>query len=230
MDFKRIKTLIEEYQKNKKSVLEKVEDIEKGIKELRYKEEMRDFLNKKLLNFTFEITEEKSNYFDEIEYDVTKNMFYKLDGELKFFIKVRNKEKPKFNEPWKPEIGEQYVSINSDFTIGIKTFDINNETHLREIASGNCFKFPYKIKQAEQRAKEIKVYNLLKSFSDANSSIEFDGKLKLFEIAWNDYNKKFEVRRIAGTVWTFNRILFSSKEVAEEALSRYRKELEELVK
>lgn len=135
----------------------------------------------------------------------------------------RRKEKPKFNEPWNPETGETYYFIGSYGNIQDRIKGCFDEFFYKWlIETGNCFKT---YEQAEQRAKERKVYNLLKNFSDANG----DGNILDYKIGLDSFNTFHVFAEIVNIDPIFN-IKFSSREVAAEALRRYRKELEELVK
>ncbi len=57
------------------------------------------------------------------------------------------------------------------------------------LKSGNCYKT---YEEAEQRAKEIKVYTLLKNFSDANFGSGIDFTNFINSIKWKDERTKLE--------------------------------------
>lgn len=148
-------------------------------------------------------------------------------------------EKPKFNEPWKPEKGENlyynsHESTDWKATTGVIVVSYSNTLHI--IDNGNCFKT---FEQAEQREKKLKGYNLLKNFSDANGGDEIDwdsGASKFYIVYDNTYtfktNAKITTIKVVETLddtVNFMTVYFKTKEIANEALRRYRKELEELV-
>jgi len=144
-------------------------------------------------------------------------------------------EKPKFNEPWNPEEDQKYYSLDYEGDIGCTEFE-NWRMDYARFDFGNCFKTR---EQAEQRAKEIKVYNLLKNFSDANGGENlFEKSLNMGDI---ETQKKYKI--IINSAREFilcpadsfpfykelGVVYFISEEVAEEALRRYKTELEEVV-
>lgn len=135
-------------------------------------------------------------------------------------------QKPKFNEPWTPKEGDIFWFIEDNLTTNFIDFSEDFDKHYKNILihSGNCFKTE---QQAEQRAKEIKVYNLLKNFSLANGGDRIAiGNKKYFileDITSGKHENKFKISNLLD-------IEFYSQEVAEEAFRRYKKELEELGK
>jgi hypothetical protein len=150
---------------------------------------------------------------EEKEQLSTSNVVVKIEKE---------EEKPKFNEPWKPEEGESCFRLTTAI----------EDNLLRNIISDIKFKT---YDQALKRAKEIKVYNLLKNFSLANGGdkIDFQGSVckPAYYIAYDYYKKELKISSISNTTHSrFSAVYFISQEVAQEALRKYRKELEELGK
>jgi len=147
---------------------------------------------------------------------------------LKEFEDKFSKEKPKFNEPWKPKLNEEYFFINSSGEIDHSEWE-NWTCEIDRLTFGNMFSTE---EEAEKRAKEIKLYNLLKNFSDANGGGEIEW-LNLdqdkFFIYYGYMSNTFKVHRKdimlcqdIGTVY------FISEKVAAEAIRRYEKELSEV--
>jgi hypothetical protein len=130
-------------------------------------------------------------------------------------------QKPKFNEVWKPKPGEKFWYID-DYII-LEKYYKNYDGHNFIIENGNYFKT---YEQAEQRAKEIKVYNLLKNFSLVNWDTELQDEF-LWGIEYKD--DRYNIVKVEGTI-PFLGIYFSSEKAGVEALRRYRKELEEIGK
>jgi hypothetical protein len=126
-------------------------------------------------------------------------------------------QKPKFNEPWTPEIKKCFYEIDKYGDVYLILGFLGDKYSL--------FIFENK-KQAEQRAKEIKVYNLLKNFSDANGGRDIDylGEKSFWFIAYSFLDKSFYVAWQQNAI-AVNTVYFTSKEVAEEALRLYGKEL-----
>jgi len=132
---------------------------------------------------------------------------------------IEEAEKPKFNEPWKPKEGGKYWYIDEFGDIKLEQ-NVNCKLDIDRIAIGNCFDTHG---QAGLRAKEIKVYNLLKNFSDANGGdeINFTSKIRKFNIIY-DY-LPFQYKKIEGTHAInnskhFMTIYFISQEIEEEAI------------
>jgi hypothetical protein len=144
----------------------------------------------------------------------------------------QREEKPKFNEVWMPNRsganGDQWFYLTEANCLYSSTSTFGLDACL-EI--GNCFET---CEQAQQRAKEIKVYNLLKNFSDANGGDKIDYSDITQPKSYIYFVPDFKEFRIyeeeTPTEINFNTIYFISEEVAEEALRRFKKELEELVK
>lgn len=147
-----------------------------------------------------------------------------------------NKES-KFNESWKPKesnsgcVSEknEFFYIDRNFEI-IKTFITNDSIwhkidENKDLIKCNCFQT---YKQAKQRAKEIKIYNLLKNFSDANRSQDNEYWHIIYNLEKNNFYVEsfFPCKNMVFGLY----VNFDSKEVAEEALRRYEKELDELAK
>jgi hypothetical protein len=135
-------------------------------------------------------------------------------------------EKPKFNEPWRPKKGEEYYMNYCGTTIK------NIRGLFEDIAELpiNCFKTR---EEAEQRLKEIKVYNLLKNFSLANGSNDIDyynNQQDKYFISYDVEDKEFRILNSKTSKICFNEVAFASVDVAEEALRRYKKELEDILK
>jgi hypothetical protein len=130
---------------------------------------------------------------------------------------------PKFNEPWMPKLGEKFYYLDFEDYEMIKIVDkleYENLYYRTLLKNGFIFKT---YEQAQQRAKEIKVYNLLKNFSDANNpnNEQCNYYIDLCDSKFTILNSNYIQ---VGVVY------FISREVAEESLRRYKKELEELVK
>jgi hypothetical protein len=143
---------------------------------------------------------------------------------------IEEEEQPKFNEPWKPKNDDTFYFLDAKLDVN---YDEMPRCYIKQIKpfyidNGNCFKTR---EQAEQRAKEIKVYNLLKNFSDANGGgdIDYLGEKSFWFIAYSFLDKSFYVAWQQNAI-AVNTVYFTSKEVAEEALKKYHKELEELRK
>lgn len=157
---------------------------------------------------------------------------------LEGFVKIKEVEQnPNFNEPWMPKDKDTFYYLNSILNV---EYDEMRRCYIEQIKpfyidKGNCFKTR---EQAEQRAKEIKVYNLLKNFSMANGGDEIDwnnkeqDKYSIYinfdkEENWEDNIRIYQAN---AQRYYFGEVYFISYEVAEEALRRYKKELEELAK
>lgn len=107
---------------------------------------------------------------------------------IEFYEQKEEKEEisNKFNEPLKPKYGEIYFFIESNGVVK-DTYWYDFEGNIAEYNNGNCFKTR---EQAEQRAKEIKVYNLLKNFSCANNGGELDIAKLIDAIKWDSVEIK----------------------------------------
>jgi hypothetical protein len=142
-----------------------------------------------------------------------------LEQEIKRLKNSKEEEKPNFNEPWKPNIfiREPYYYIDAFGNIA----EVEEEHDCLELKK-NLIKF-YNYFRTKKQALEIKVYNLLKNFSEANKT-EFEGIQ--FSIFYNNAEDDFyvAVNNIPEYIITFFDIKFNSQEVAEEAVRRYRTE------
>jgi len=135
-------------------------------------------------------------------------------------------DKKKFNEPWRPDMDEVYYYININGEV------MNSNWHWKPWDSnlyemGNCFKTQ---EEAEIRAQEIKVYNLLKNFSDANGGENIDwsnrGDEKYY-LYYDVLENKFSINAMK-YFKDIGLVYFFSEEIAEEALRRYCHDLEKL--
>lgn len=149
-----------------------------------------------------QILQEKDDRIKELE---------KENINLRIKINDYKIEEPKFNMLW-----SQCDSYDEDEI---------EDLHVSRFIFGNCFK-------AEQRAKEIKIYNLLKNFSDINGGNKIDWGNPSQEKYYlhYDYNDLSFCISFDYQTKSIHLVYFISYEVAAEALRRYRKELEEIIK
>jgi hypothetical protein len=224
---KALNECLESLEQTKKSVLEKLKKIEEGKPKFdleNWRGKLHKFIsennykNKKIVYYCDknECNDMRRLYFEKPEltspedikkidlknFDLIHGGIEIIESNDKKGFYFKEEEKPKFNDPWTPKEGETYYFIDSLGEIESAIYT-NYCCDNNRITFGNCFET---YEQAEQRSKEIKVLNLLLNFSDANGGNGIFVDNLLLSINWKN------------------------KEVAEEALRRYKKELEELRK
>lgn len=162
----------------------------------------------------------------EKEINMLKNAYKNGQKAAEECLNKISGQKSRFNESWKPERKEIYFYIDDLGIVYNEEYRNTPSDNLR-LENGNCFKT---YGQAEQRAKEIKVYNLLKNFSMANGEDKINWKS--MELKWYIYYAESEKEFKIGNIYdrTIMDAIFYSKEVAEEAFRLYKAELEELWK
>jgi len=159
----------------------------------------------------------------EVVIDLKKDFCICKECKTCLSLELAYQDKPKFNEPWKPREDEKYyyITINGDIESYVHTCLID----FRE--DSNYFKTE---KETKKQAKKEYLNRKLEAFSKANGGDEIDWNnpdQQKWVVAYDNINKNFKAfdflitRHISETY-------FISKDVAQEAIRRYKDLLEEV--
>ena len=121
----------------------------------------------------------------EIQHFDTSAMQWKDCKEPNWFIQSQYRVKPEADEPWKPELGDEYYAISISFgEIKFSRNRWNNDSTDNILYSkGNCFKTKKEAKQAAERV-EAAMKGELKGTTDVSNNVgsnvgsEIDRKLE----------------------------------------------------